>query len=133
MNCPKCGKAIDIREHQNLIFNGQVWCNQCRTYNYELTRLRPPQEIRFWCQRICEAFEENLVAIETFPALIYHDQPIIRVAEVDHCQRILNLYTQGLSLAILCHELAHIFTGQDHTEDWARTFAELIAWVKCQL
>jgi hypothetical protein len=33
----------------------------------------------------------------------------------------------------LCHELAHLFTGQDHTEAWARNFATLVAWVKMRL
>jgi hypothetical protein len=43
------------------------------------------------------------------------------------------LHPPGHRLMTLCHELAHLFTGQDHTEDWALTFAALTAWVKARL
>jgi hypothetical protein len=133
MNCPKCGKTVDVAHHQTLIFNGQVWCDQCHAYDRELLRLRQADDIRGWGQRICQAFGQAPVPIETFPAFIYVHYRKILVAEVNHRKRCIDLYTQGLSLATLCHELAHVFTAEDHTPHWARTFAELVAWVKAQL
>jgi hypothetical protein len=133
MNCPQCGKPLNPEEHQELVFNGQVWCTQCHTYEGELIRLRQADEIRTWSQRICQAFGQPPVAIETFPTPLYDDKPKILVAEVHHRQRCIHLYTRGLSLATLCHELAHVFTAEDHTPHWAQTFAQLTAWVKAQL
>ena len=55
------------------------------------------------------------------------------MAEAYHQEGVIVLYPPGLRLATLCHELAHLLTGQDHTGDWARTFAGLVARVKEQL
>jgi hypothetical protein len=55
------------------------------------------------------------------------------MAEADHGAQLIVFYPAGLRLATLCHELAHLMTGQDHTEAWARTFARLVAWVKQEL
>jgi len=54
-------------------------------------------------------------------------------AEADHRRRCVILYPPGCRHLTLCHELAHLFTGQDHTPVWARTFARLVAWVKANL
>lgn len=133
MHCPKCGKPLNPAAHQDLVCNGQVWCYQCHAYDWDLIRLRPADEVRKWGQRICQAFGQAPVGIEIYPAAIYAQKTKILVAEVNYRKRCIDLYTQGLSLATLCHELAHIFTGEDHTPTWARTFAELVAWVKAQL
>jgi len=55
------------------------------------------------------------------------------MAEADHGSGVIVLYPAGLRLVTLCHELAHLITGQAHTEAWARTFAKLVAWVREQL
>jgi hypothetical protein len=133
MTCPQCGKLLNPQEHQDLVFDDQVYCSLCRAYDYELVRLRPGDDIRAWCRRICQAFGEAPVSIEVIPALMYPQTPKLLVAEVHHRQRFIELYTPGLCLATLCHELAHLFTAEDHTPAWAQTFAKLVAWVKGQL
>ncbi len=55
------------------------------------------------------------------------------MAEADHQQRSILFFPPGCRLTTLCHELAHVFTGQDHTLEWARTFAQLVAGVKSRL
>jgi hypothetical protein len=57
----------------------------------------------------------------------------VLMAEAYHRAGIIVLYPPGLRLATLCHELAHLLTGQEHTGDWARTCARLVARVKEQL
>lgn len=133
LHCPQCGQPLNPKEHQYLVFDGLVYCSLCRSYDEELVRLRQADDIRIWSERICAAFGEDPVPIETFPAAIYAHTRNIMVAEVNHRKRRIDLYSQGLSLATLCHELAHVFTAEDHTPHWARTFAELVAWVKAQL
>ncbi len=64
--------------------------------------------------------------------LYWHDDTCL-LAEAYHDQRTILLYPPGQRLTTLCHELAHIFTQQDHTPAWAQTFARLIAWVKQRL
>lgn len=133
MYCPKCGKPLNPEAHQEVVFNGQVWCSQCHSYDRELIRLRQADDIRVWGQRLCAAFGEDPVLIEVYPAMLNRKSRKIRVAEVHHRLRLIDIYTPGLTLATLCHELAHVFTGEDHTPTWARTFAQLVAWVKAQL
>lgn len=55
------------------------------------------------------------------------------MAEADHRHRSIRFYPPGCRLATLCHELAHIYTGQDHNREWAMMFAWLVAWVKTRL
>ncbi len=133
MNCPKCGKPLNPQMHQDMVCDGQVWCKQCHSYSDELLRFRQASEIMTWSRRICQAFGQKPVTIEVFPNMLYRDIGKVLVAQVYHHHRLLELYTPGLSLATLCHELAHIFTGEDHTPRWAQTFADLVAWVKTQL
>jgi hypothetical protein len=133
MNCPKCGKPLNPEAHQELVFNGQTWCCQCHSYDWELIRLRQADDIRVWGQRLCAAFGEDPVPIEIYPAMLTRQGRKIQVAEVHHRLRLIDLYTPGLTLVTLCHELAHVFTAEDHTTYWAQTFAQLVAWVKGQL
>ena len=55
------------------------------------------------------------------------------MAEADHGSGVIVLYPAGLRLVTLCHEMAHLLTGQGHTKAWARAFAKLVAWVREQL
>ncbi|MBM4274288.1 MAG: hypothetical protein FJ134_07495 [Deltaproteobacteria bacterium] len=130
MRCPECGKLLDLERHGYLVFDGLVWCDGCRAYDRELLWPRDFQEIEAWGRLIAE----NL-GFEPTP-LIYLDDPeiyrlehTVLTAEADHGRRQICLYPPGLRLATLCHELAHILTGQDHTPEWAVTFARLTAWV----
>ncbi|MDD3580269.1 MAG: hypothetical protein PHW74_04500 [Desulfobacca sp.] len=138
MKCPKCGKSIDPVQHGDLTFDDQVWCADCHQYDGELFRHRDFAELENWALKICAAFGQEPVALQqnlkslTNPRIYWQDSTFV-LAEADHQQRSILLYPPGYRLPTLCHELAHIFTGQDHTEAWARTFAKLVAWVKTQL
>jgi len=140
VQCPKCGKNLDLDRHGYLVCDGEVFCDQCHRYDRRLLETRPFEEMEAWNRRICEAFGY------TPPPLTLGDSPPLiegpfdfladkklLMAEADHREGLITLYPSGLRLATLCHELAHLMTGQDHTEAWARTFAKLTAWVKEQL
>ncbi len=138
VNCPKCNRPVDPARHGDLIFDGQVWCDRCHGYGWELTRPRDFQEIQAWGRFICAAFGQGPVPLEEDPAAltdptIFRKETLILLAEADHQQRIIVFYPPGHRLTTLCHELAHIFAGQDHTPEWALTFARLVAWVRSQL
>jgi hypothetical protein len=138
MNCPGCGILIDPARHGDLVFDGQVWCQDCRHYDDRLMEVRPFPELENWAQRICEAFGQEPVHLQhdaaylPNPAKYWHGATFL-LAEAFHEPREIMLHPPGHRLMSLCHELAHLFTGQDHTENWSRVFAALIAWVKAQL
>lgn len=138
MNCPQCGQVLDPAQHGDLTFDGQVWCRPCRPYGEELERRRDFGELEEWARRICAAFGQEPVPLEQNPEAlkdlwVYWQGDKCTLAEADHGQRLILLFPPGYRLTSLCHELAHIFTRQDHTPEWARTFAQLIAWVRAQL
>ena len=138
MNCPKCGTAIDPAHHGSLVFDGQVWCENCHRYEARLTEALSFAELEAWAQRICQAFDQETVHLARDQEYLpnpkkYWDGKTFLLAEALHRERRIMLHPPGHLLTTLCHELAHIFTGQDHTEEWARTFAALIAWVKARL
>jgi hypothetical protein len=138
MNCPRCNKLLDPARHGALVFDGQVWCDQCHLYERRLIRPRDFEEMQEWGQKICQAFNYPVFAIEAGqerpvnPSPFPDDTPLL-MAEADHRQGCIILYPPGCRLTTLCHEIAHLATGQDHTEEWALTFARLVAWVKAQL
>lgn len=138
MNCPQCGIAIDPARHADLVFDGQVWCDRCHRYDDRLMEKRPFPELETWALEICRAFGQEPVHLRRDPDYLpdprkYWNGDTFLLAEAFHQQRRIRLHPPGQQLMTLCHELAHLFTGQDHTQAWARTFAELIAWVKDQL
>lgn len=140
MNCPKCGKPIDPAEHGDLTFDDQVWCGHCHQYDDEVFRRRDFAELEKWAEKICAAFGYQPVVLLqkdsnylVNPRTYWKEGKTFLLAEADHGKRYIMLFPPGYRLTTLCHELAHIFTGQDHTEEWARTCAKLIAWVKTQL
>ena len=135
MNCPRCGILIDPAQHGDLVFDGQVWCQGCHHYDDRLLELRPFQELETWAQQICGAFGQEPVHLRRDPEYLpdpkkYWDGATFLLGEAFHGPRGIMLHPPGHSLMTLCHELAHLFTSQDHTEDWARTCAALIAWVQ---
>jgi hypothetical protein len=138
MNCPECGITIDPARHGDLVFDGQVWCDRCHRYDDRLLERRPFPELETWAQQLCRAFAQAPVQLRRDPEYLpdpkkYYDGATFILAEADHRQREIMLHPPGHHLMTLCHELAHLFTDQDHTDDWARTFAALIAWVKARL
>lgn len=138
MHCPGCAKVLDPAQHGDLVCDGQVWCGDCRRYPEELVRPRDFRELQQWGERICAAFGQAPVLLQHNPAAhadlsIYWTDNICLLAEADHGTRSILLFPPGYRLTSLCHELAHIFTRQDHTAAWAGTFARLVAWVKSQL
>ena len=138
MNCPQCGIKIDPARHGDLVFDGQVWCEHCRRYDARLLEGRSFSELETWAQRLCQAFAHEPVHVarhqENLPnPQKYWNGATFLLGEVHHHQRLIMLHPPGHRLETLCHELAHLFTGQDHTEDGARTFAALMAWVKARL
>ena len=140
MQCPRCGKTLDPADHGDLVCDGEVFCDQCHRYDRQLLEPRPFEEIETWSRRICEAFgyKPPLLTTGDPPPLVeglfdFLEDKKLLMAEADHREGVIILYPSGLRLATLCHELAHLMTGQDHTEAWARTYAELAAWVKEQL
>jgi len=134
MMCPKCRAALNPADHGNLVFDGRVWCEACHEYDRELIRPREMPEIEAWSHLICTAFGFSPVHLETNadPA-VYRLESSVLMAEADHRQRSIRFYPPGCRLATLCHELAHLYTGQDHTPEWAEMFAYLVAWVKSRL
>ncbi|AEB08380.1 hypothetical protein [Desulfobacca acetoxidans] len=138
MHCPKCGKLIDPAQHGDLVFDSQVWCSQCFSYEVGLTETREFAELVEWSQKICAAFCQEPVSLERDPEYLpdprkYWRDNTFLLAEADHQKRLIMLYPPGMRLTTLCHELAHIFTGQDHTAEWASINAKLTAWVKSLL
>ena len=139
MECPGCGKILDPAHHGDLVCDGQVFCHQCHLYDRRLLAPRSFEEIAGWHQRLCRAWGCEPPALTLGepppppgPFDFLKDQKLL-MAEADHQEGVIVLYPAGLRLATLCHELAHLLTGQDHTEAWAETFAALTAWVKEQL
>ncbi|MFZ5451203.1 MAG: hypothetical protein ACOZF2_04955 [Thermodesulfobacteriota bacterium] len=138
MHCPRCGILIDPVHHGDLVFDEQVWCQGCHQYDDRLLEVRPFPELESWAQMICAAWDQEPVYLQRDPdylpdpAKYWHGTTFL-LAEADHGSREIMLHPPGLRLLTLCHELAHLFTGQDHTEGWARTFAALTAWVKARL
>jgi hypothetical protein len=138
MNCPRCGISIDPARHGDLVFDGQVWCDRCHRYDDRLMEKRSFPELETWAHRLCQAFAQAPVHLRRDPAYLpnpqkYWDGATFLLAEAFHEPRGIMLHPPGHRLVTLCHELAHLFTGQDHTEAWARTFAALIAWAKTRL
>lgn len=134
LECPQCRVVLNPAEHGNLVFDGRVWCDRCHAYDRELIRPREIKEIESWSHLICQAFGFPPVHIEqNHDPAIYRLQSSILMAEADHHLRHIRFYPPGCRLATLCHELAHLYTGQDHTPGWARIFATLVAWVKSRL
>lgn len=132
--CPHCGVDLDPADHGNLVFDGRVWCDRCHAYDRDLIQPREIEEIEAWSNLICRAFGSPDIQIEQNrdPAM-YRLASTVLMAEADHRRRSIRFYAPGCRLATLCHELAHIYTGQDHTRDWAIMFAKLVAWVKTRL
>jgi hypothetical protein len=139
LTCPGCGKSLDPANHGELVCDGEVFCDGCRLYDRRLIQPREFQEIQDWNRRICEAFGFEPVTLrqgdDRLPAgpFDFLDDKKLLMAEADHREGVIVLYPPGLRLTTLCHELAHLMTGQDHTLEWARTFAKLVAWVKARL
>ena len=134
MECPKCGVRLNPARHGDLVFDGQVWCARCHEYGRELIRPRDLREIQAWSRMMCRelGFAPVLLEDNVAPALSRPGAPVL-MAEADHRRRSIRFYPPGCRLATLCHELAHIYTGQDHSRDWALMFARLVAWVKTRL
>jgi hypothetical protein len=138
MNCPQCGIPLDPTQHDHLVCDGQVWCDRCHHYDDRLLKARPFPEMETWAQQICRAFDQAPVHLRRDPDYLpnpakYWDGATFLLAEAYHDHRTIMLHPPGHRLMTLCHELAHLFTHQDHTGAWARNFAALIAWVKGQL
>lgn len=138
LTCPGCGKGLDPRRHGDLVCDGEIFCDQCRLYSRQLLQPRPFEEMAEWNRRIALAFgyePPQLDRGDLPPAGPYDflaDKKLL-MAEADHRKGIITLYPPGFRLTTLCHELAHLMTGQEHTAAWARTFATLVAWVKERL
>jgi hypothetical protein len=121
-----------------LVCDGQVYCDQCHRYDRRLLEPCSLEDLARWGQRLCQAFgrETPLLAAgdpsPPGPFDFLADKKIL-MAEAHHAAGAIVFYPGGLRLATLCHELAHLFTGQDHTEAWARSFARLVAWVRQEL
>ncbi len=138
MECPQCGKILDPACHGDLVCDGQVFCDVCHRYDRRLLETLPLPELTGWHRRLCHAFNcspPSLSLGDPPPAgpFDFLDDKKFLMAEAYHRQGVIVFYPAGLRLVTLCHELAHLMTGQDHTEAWARTFARLVAWVKSQL
>jgi hypothetical protein len=138
MNCPQCGITIAPEHYGHLVFDGQVWCERCHRYDERLMEKRSFPELETWAQQICRAFGQEPVQLWRDQEYLpnpnkYWDGATFILAEAFHGSRSIMLHPPGHQLMSLCHELAHLFTGQDHTEAWAQTFAALIAWVKSRL
>ncbi|MDI6852689.1 MAG: hypothetical protein QME75_03650 [Deltaproteobacteria bacterium] len=137
--CPDCGKILDPADHGRLVCDGRVYCDGCRLYDRRLLEPRAFRELQEWGRRLCEAFGCETIALLKGDAgpppgpFDFLQETKLLMAEADHRAKAITLYPPGLRLATLCHELAHLMTGQDHTAAWARTFAELVAWVKARL
>lgn len=138
MHCPACHKHLDPARHGDLVCDGQVWCAECYIYDRRLIQPRDIEELKEWGRRICQAFGYRIFSIEMGSAPPSDPSPFAQnttllMAEADHRHGTIILYPPGCRLTTLCHEIAHLATAQDHTEEWALTFARLVAWVKAQL
>ena len=140
VQCPRCGKTLDPACHGYLVCDGEIFCDRCHRYDRQLLESRSFEEIAEWNRRICQAFGYTPPPLTTgdSPPLVegpfdFLEDKTLLMAEADHREGTITIYPSGLRLATLCHELAHLMTGQDHTEAWARTCAKLVAWVKEQL
>lgn len=137
--CPDCGKELNPTDHGALVCDGEVYCDGCRLYDRELIRPRELAELQEWSRRLCQAFGFGPVSLEAGegppPAgpFDFLENKKLLLAEADHRRGEIILYPPGCRLATLCHELAHLLSGQEHTIAWARTFAALVAWVKARL
>ncbi len=139
MECAGCGINLDPEDHGGLVCDGEVFCQRCRRYDRRLLEPRSFEEILVWHQRLCQSMNGAPPALALGkpapppgPFDFLGEQKVL-MAEACHQEGVIVLYPPGLRLATLCHELAHLLTGQDHTGDWARTFAGLVARVKEQL
>jgi hypothetical protein len=133
--CPGCDSLLDLEAHADLVCDGQVWCAACRQYAPEISGNRSFIELKDWSAAICASFSQEPVLLLENPEArnnwrLYWREETCLLAEAYHEHRAILLYPPGQRLTTLCHELAHIFTGEDHTRAWAETFARLIAWVK---
>jgi hypothetical protein len=117
-----------------LACDGNVWCDGCHSYSWELLRPRDFQEMEAWSAFICTALGMDPVPLVADPdPAHFRKEASVVTAEADHGQQAILLYPPGCRLTTLCHELAHLFTGEDHTERWAAAFARLVAWVRERL
>jgi hypothetical protein len=135
LSCPDCGRWLDLEAHADLVCDGRVWCCSCRQYAPELTVNRSFPELQDWAGAISTAFGQDPVLLLENPEArsnwrLYWHQDTCLLAEAYHEHRSILLYPPGQRLTTLCHEMAHLFTRQDHTPTWAETFARLITWVK---
>jgi hypothetical protein len=137
--CPDCGRELNPANHGELVCDGEVFCDGCRLYDRRLIQPREFEEIEEWGRRICETFGFEPVTLAkgddrppAGPFDFLYERKLL-MAEAHHRQRMIILSPPGLRLATLCHELAHLMTGQDHTAAWAKMFARLVAWVKERL
>jgi hypothetical protein len=134
IKCPKCRTILNPSNHGYLVFDGQIWCDGCHDYDRELIRPRPINEIEAWSNLLCRVFDFPSVTLEkSADSTIFRNQDSVLMAEADRSQRSILFYPPGYRLTTLCHELAHIYTGHDHTGEWAKMFAILLAWVKSQI
>lgn len=138
MNCPKCGKTLNPNRHGQMVCDGQVWCDLCHRYDERLLKILPFLDLEIWAQRLCRAFKQDPVHLRHDPDYLpdprkYWKNGAFLLGEAFHEPRLIMLHPPGQQLMSLCHELAHLFTDQDHSEAWARTYAALIAWVKARL
>ena len=139
MECPRCGKILDPACHGELVCDGRVFCDRCHRYDRRLLEPRSFEDLVDWHRRLCEALEHEpppLILGEPPPPpgpFDFLEEKKVLMAEADHQAGVIVLYPPGLRLATLCHELAHLVTGRDHTEAWARIFAQLVARVKEEL
>jgi len=134
LECPQCRAVLNQVNHGHLVFDGHIWCDRCHSYDRELIRPREFPEIESWSRVICAAFgfPPILLEIDDNPALFRRETSVL-MAETDHGEGSIRFYPPGCRLATLCHELAHLFTGQDHTGEWAGMCAALAAWVKSRV
>ena len=135
LSCPGCGCRLDPDEHAELVCDDQVWCFGCHRYPPEVTATRKFAELQDWSAAICAAFGQKPVIMLENPEAtsnwrLYWQNDSCLLAESYHNHRAIVLYPPGQRLTTLCHELAHIFTRQEHTRTWALTFARLVAWVR---
>ena len=106
------------------------WCATAKffvsgaaVYDRRLLEPRSFEEIMAWHQRLCRSIDcvpPALALGEPPPppgAFDFLEDKKVLMAEAYHQERVIVLYPPGLRLATLCHELAHLLTGQDHTVD----------------
>jgi hypothetical protein len=133
--CPDCGRRLDLEAHADWVCDGEVWCRGCRQYPAELNKNRDFHELQDWAGAACAAFGQEPVLLLENPQArsdwrLYWDNDVCLLAEAYHDHRAILLYPPGQRLTTLCHELAHLFTRQEHTPTWAETYARLISWVR---